>query len=124
MPPPRIVVFGGSGFLGTHPPFLFHSLITGSHICRAAIQRSCHVTSISRSGAPANHDTTITFARGDIFAPEGYRDVLRGATAVVYSAGMLLEGEYKGLVSGEVDILKGVGLLGGRRSGNPLEADP
>ena len=37
---------------------------------------------------------------------------------------MLLEGEYKGLVSGEFDVLKVVGLLGRRRSRNPLEADP
>ena len=99
-------------------------LTTGSHICRAAIQRNCLVTSISRSGAPANHDTSVTFEKGDIFAPEQYRDVLRGATAVVYSAGMLLEGEYKGLVSGEFDVSKVVGLLGRRTSRNPLEADP
>ena len=37
---------------------------------------------------------------------------------------MLLEGEYKGLLNGEFDVLKVVGLLGGRRGGNPLETDP
>jgi putative NADH-flavin reductase len=115
MPPPRIIVFGGSGFLGTF--FLILSILTeGSHICRSAIQRQCQVTSISRSGGPPH--SLITYQKGDIFSPEQYRTVLKGADAVIYSAGMLLEGDYKSLARGEFELHKVIGLL--RQDRNPL----
>ena len=96
-------------------------LIQGSHICRAAIKRECQVTSISRSGG--SNDERIQFEKADIFHPEQYREVLRGASAVVYSAGILLEGDYKSLAQGNFEISKIIGLLR-QKSRNPLDNDP
>lgn len=72
-----------------------------------------------------NHDGRITWLRGDIFDPEGYRDVLKGASGVIYSAGVLLEGDYKSLTRGQVKVDKVFKLLREEMRGrNPLEADP
>jgi hypothetical protein len=43
---------------------------------------------------------------------------------VIYSAGILLEGDYKSLAQGKWDTSKALGLLGQYKSRNPLEADP
>jgi nucleoside-diphosphate-sugar epimerase len=118
MPSPRIVVFGGSGFLG-----IFSVCCTneGSHICRAATRKEWSVTSISRSGGRSTQKGRISYEKVDIFTPEKYREFLKDVKAVVYSAGMLLEGDYKSLAQGKWDVSKFLGLL---RSANPLQADP
>lgn len=77
------------------------------------------MTSISRSGGP--HQDRISYQKGDIFKPEQYRDSLRDAAAVIYSAGMLLEADYKSLVRDKIELSKIVKLF---QSRNPLEADP
>jgi hypothetical protein len=79
------------------------------------------VTSVSRSGGSATQHG-ISYKKADIFSPEKYRDCLRDARAVIYSAGMLLEGDYKSLAQGKWDTSKVLGLLS--KSRNPLQADP
>jgi hypothetical protein len=123
--PPRIVIFGGTGFLGVFPP-IDSILIEGSHLCRAAIQRQCQVTSISRSGGRGGIDPQtpasthqIYYQKANIFSPEQYREFLTGADAVIYSAGMLLEGDYKSLARGEFNIGKVMKLLRHQEK-NPL----
>lgn len=96
-------------------------LTQGSQICRAAIKKEYQVTSISRSGGSS--DERIQLVKADIFHPEQYREVLRGASAVVYSAGMLLEGDYKSLAWGNFEASKVIGLLR-QKSRNPLDNDP
>jgi len=66
----------------------------------------------------------MTFQKADIFQPENYRDILKDSTAVIYSAGILLEGDYKSLAKGKWDTRKALRLLGQYKSRNPLEADP
>ena len=100
---------------------LIYNLIQGSHVCRVALSRGCQVTSISRSGGSDNGQ--IQFENADIFHPEQYRDILRGATAVIYSVGILLEGDYKSLAQGNFEISKIIGLLR-QKTTNPLEANP
>ncbi len=66
----------------------------------------------------------MTFQKADIFQPENYRDIIKDATAVIYSVGILLEGDYKSLAKGKWDTRKAHRLLGQYKSRNPLEADP
>ena len=82
------------------------------------------MTSISRSANPSRSDDRLTYSKGDIFHPEQYRHLLPGARAVIYSAGILLEADYKGLVRGKFELQKAIGLLEGLKSKNPLDNDP
>ncbi|KAH0603393.1 uncharacterized protein H6S33_007715 [Morchella sextelata] len=103
---PRLVVCGGNGFLG-------------SRICKSAVSRGWTVTSISRSGTPdwklATGTPTppewaakVTWAKGNILIPASYRQHLVGATAVVHSMGILLEADYKGVISGKESPIAGL----------------
>ncbi|KAK2591319.1 hypothetical protein QQS21_011003 [Conoideocrella luteorostrata] len=102
----RLVVCGGSGFLG-------------SRVCKYAVARGWEVTSISRSGEPQWDAVTssplppswshkVTWERGDILRPVTYAPLLKGADYVVHSMGILLEADYKGIVSGKESPLTGL----------------
>ncbi|EPS27509.1 hypothetical protein POX_e06473 [Penicillium oxalicum] len=126
----RLVVAGGSGFLG-------------SRICKAAAARGWDVTSLSRSGEPRWDTVTssterpswassVKWAKADILKPETYKPFLSGATAVVHTMGILLEADYKGVVQGREPIVGGLqrafssSKLGSqnplqRKEGEPLE---
>ncbi|KAL1596310.1 hypothetical protein SLS60_008955 [Paraconiothyrium brasiliense] len=102
----KLVVCGGNGFLG-------------SRICRAAAQRGWAVTSISRSGAPnwpsvsssptpPSWATSVSWEKGDILDPSTYATHLTSATAVVHTMGILLEADYKGVVSGRESPISGL----------------
>jgi hypothetical protein len=78
------------------------------------------VTSISRQLYPETNDG-ITRKQANLFKPEEYRECLRGADAVVYSVGTLLEGNYKGFARGEFELRNVATLIKGR---NPLKNDP
>ncbi|RMZ82216.1 hypothetical protein DV738_g1750, partial [Chaetothyriales sp. CBS 135597] len=95
----KLVVAGGSGFLG-------------SRICKSAVGRGWDVISISRSGEPSWQSVTdsavapawskqVQWAKGDILKPATYTAQLKDADAVVHTMGILLEADYKGLVSGK-----------------------
>lgn len=102
----RLVVAGGSGFLG-------------SRICKSAAARGWEVTSLSRSGEPRWETVTespnrpswassVEWAKADILKPESYKPFLSGASAVVHSMGILLEADYKGVVQGREPIVSGL----------------
>ncbi|RDW65537.1 NAD(P)-binding protein-14 [Coleophoma crateriformis] len=106
----RLVVCGGNGFLG-------------SRICRSAVARGWEVTSISispsRSGEPTWSSVTssptppswahkVTWERADILKPNTYSPLLKDADYVVHSMGILLEADYKGVVSGKESPLTGL----------------
>ncbi|KAJ5726689.1 uncharacterized protein N7483_008046 [Penicillium malachiteum] len=102
----RLVVAGGSGFLG-------------SRICKAAAARGWSVTSLSRSGEPRWETVTdsstrpswassVEWAKADLLKPGSYKSFLTGATAVVHSMGILLEADYKGVVQGREPIVGGL----------------
>ncbi|KAJ9253977.1 hypothetical protein DTO207G8_3838 [Paecilomyces variotii] len=102
----RIVVAGGSGFLG-------------SRICKAAVARGWSVTSLSRSGEPRWENlidsprrpqwaNSVEWAKADIVRPDTYKPFLKDANAVVHTMGILLEADYKGVVSGRESIISGL----------------
>ncbi|RDA92989.1 hypothetical protein CP533_5522 [Ophiocordyceps camponoti-saundersi (nom. inval.)] len=123
----KLVVCGGSGFLG-------------SRICKHAVTRGWDVISISRSGKP-NWPTVIgspeppswahqvSWERADILRPATYAPLLKGASGVVHSMGILLEADYKDVVSGKESPLTALGKLvsstpAAGRGVNPLDKKP
>ncbi|KAL6249754.1 hypothetical protein RBB50_003609 [Rhinocladiella similis] len=122
----RLVIAGGNGFLG-------------SRICKSAIARGWDVTSISRSGepkwpsvtsepSPPSWSKSVTWAKGDILKPATYTSHLKGADAVVHTMGILLEADYKGIISGRESIFSGLSrAFSSSKAGstnNPLERKP
>ncbi|ROT38327.1 NAD dependent epimerase/dehydratase family protein [Sodiomyces alkalinus F11] len=112
----RLVVCGGSGFLG-------------SRICKYAVQRGWDVTSISRSGQPKWETVTssasppswahkVSWERADILRPATYGPLLKTADYVVHSMGILLEADYKGVVSGRESPITGL-----RKAFGPVDPD-
>ncbi|PMD40881.1 NAD(P)-binding protein [Hyaloscypha variabilis F] len=102
----KIVVCGGNGFLG-------------SRICKSAVARGWDVTSISRSGEPIWSSVTassappswahkVTWERADILKPSTYSPLLKNADFVVHSMGILLEADYKGVISGRESPIAGL----------------
>ncbi|KAL5115454.1 hypothetical protein ACEQ8H_006676 [Pleosporales sp. CAS-2024a] len=102
----KLVVCGGNGFLG-------------SRICKAAAHRGWSVTSISRSGTPHWASVTsspnppewsdsVSWQKGDVLDPSSYTQHLEGASAVIHTMGILLEADYKGVVSGRESPIAGL----------------
>ncbi|PSN72467.1 NAD(P)-binding protein [Corynespora cassiicola Philippines] len=118
----KLVVCGGNGFLG-------------SRICKAAANRGWTVTSISRSGDPnwssissspnpPSWSTSVSWQKGDILNPSTYTQHLDNADAVIHSMGILLEADYKGVVSGKESPIAGLQrAFSATKAGtqNPLE---
>merc|ERR1712070_1315802 len=122
----KLVVCGGNGFLG-------------NRICKAAVAREWDVTSISRSGEPnwpsvSAHQTapawskSVTWRAANILHPETYKSDLEGADAVVHSMGILLEADYKGVLTGKESPIAGLKrAFSQTKKGsnvNPLERQP
>jgi hypothetical protein len=69
----------------------------------------------------------VNWKSANILNPETYKDSLVGADAVVHSMGILLEADYKGVVSGQVSPIAGLQRafsatkVGSNK--NPMEAD-
>ncbi|CAM8880654.1 unnamed protein product [Rhodiola kirilowii] len=90
----RIVVLGGSGFVG-------------SAICKAAVSKGIDVVSISRSGRPSLTDTwtdQVNWVPGDVFYAN-WDEVLLGATAVVSTIGGFGSEEQMKRINGEANIV-------------------
>ncbi|KAF2868117.1 hypothetical protein BDV95DRAFT_580280 [Massariosphaeria phaeospora] len=118
----KLVVCGGNGFLG-------------SRICKAAAHRGWAVTSISRSGDPNWASVTasptpppwaaaVSWQKGDVLNPASYTQHLESADAVIHSMGILLEADYKGVVSGKESPIAGLQrAFSATKAGtqNPLE---
>jgi uncharacterized protein YbjT (DUF2867 family) len=139
----RLVVAGGNGFLG-------------SRICKSAVARGWDVTSIrqaplfsgkksisnvacSRSGEPTwvavtssntppPWSTSVNWTKGDILRPSTYIPQLAGADAVVHTMGILLEADYKGVLTGKESIWSGMSrAFSATKQGsaaNPLKRGP
>ncbi|KAL1869081.1 hypothetical protein VTK73DRAFT_3389 [Phialemonium thermophilum] len=119
----RLVVCGGNGFVG-------------SRICRSAVARGWDVISISRSGEPHWDSVTsssiapswakkVSWQRANIFVPQTYVPYLKGADYVVHSMGILLEADYKGVISGRESPIAGLrkafSPAKGHSTSNPLQ---
>ncbi|EFR03275.1 hypothetical protein MGYG_06277 [Nannizzia gypsea CBS 118893] len=113
----RIVVAGGSGFLG-------------ARICQSAVARGWEVVSLSRRGEPA-WDTVsssgqaprwaqkVEWEKADLLDPSSYGQHLKNASAVVHSMGILLEADYKGILQGKESPITGIQKVFGSFPGIP-----
>lgn len=112
----KLVVFGGNGFLGRR-------------ICEAGIRRGMMVTSVSTSGKRPQFDSPVedewikkvSWAKGDVFRPETYKDIIKDATGVVHSIGILLENKnYKKVVRSIDDPMGLISSFFTEPTGNPM----
>ncbi|CAK9173447.1 unnamed protein product [Ilex paraguariensis] len=90
----RIVVLGGSGFVG-------------SAICKAAVSKGIEVISLSRSGRPSYSGSwvdQVTWMSGDVFYVN-WDEVLVGATAVVSTLGGFGSEEQMQRINGEANVV-------------------
>ncbi|XP_057467495.1 uncharacterized protein At1g32220, chloroplastic [Actinidia eriantha] len=90
----RVVVLGGSGFVG-------------SAICKAAVSEGIEVISLSRSGRPSYSSSWIdqvTWTSGDVFYAN-WDEVLSGATAVVSTLGGFGNEEQMQRINGEANVV-------------------
>ncbi|XP_062073503.1 uncharacterized protein At1g32220, chloroplastic isoform X2 [Humulus lupulus] len=90
----RIVVLGGSGFVG-------------SAICKAAVSKGIEVVSVSRSGRPTYPGSWIdqvSWVPGDVFYLN-WDEVLPGATAVVSTIGGFGSEEQMLRINGEANVV-------------------
>ncbi|EFN59967.1 hypothetical protein CHLNCDRAFT_133074 [Chlorella variabilis] len=85
---PRIVVFGGSGFVG-------------SRVCQQGLAMGAAVVSINRSGRPRN----LRGDWGDALDPQqAWKDVLKGAAGAVSTMGGFGSNEHMYKVCGEANM--------------------
>lgn len=90
----RVVVLGGSGFVG-------------SAICKAAVSKGIEVISLSRSGRPTYSGSwvdQVTWKSGDVFYVN-WDEVLTGATAVVSTIGGVGSEEQMLRINGEANVV-------------------
>ncbi|XP_059444838.1 uncharacterized protein At1g32220, chloroplastic [Corylus avellana] len=90
----RIVVLGGSGFVG-------------SAICKAAVSKGIEVISLSRSGRPTYPNSwvdQVNWIAGDVFYVN-WDEVLVGATAVVSTLGGFGSEEQMQRINGEANVV-------------------
>lgn len=90
----RLVVLGGSGFVG-------------SAISKAAVSKGIEVLSLSRSGRPSYNDPwvdQVSWVTGDVFYVN-WDEVLVGATAVVSTLGGFGNEEQMKRINGEANVV-------------------
>nr|XP_023900237.1 uncharacterized protein At1g32220, chloroplastic [Quercus suber]POE50956.1 uncharacterized protein, chloroplastic [Quercus suber] len=90
----RVVVLGGSGFVG-------------SAICKAAVSKGIEVISLSRSGRPTYPNSwvdQVNWVTGDVFYVN-WDEVLAGATAVVSTLGGFGSEEQMLRINGEANVV-------------------
>lgn len=65
-------------------------------------------SAVTSSPSPPSWAHKVTWERADIFQPATYAPLLTGADYVVHSMGILLEADYKGVVSGRESPISGL----------------
>lgn len=85
-------------------------------------------SAVSSSATPPSWSKSVTWAKGDILKPSTYTAHLKSADAVIHSMGILLEADYKGVISGKESVFSGLSrafsATKSGSSGNPLEREP
>ena len=95
--PPKIVVYGGSGFVG-------------SNICEEGANLGVQVTSVSRGGRPsfasrAEWASEVEWLRSDVSNDEGqWKEALDGATGVISTLGAFGSNKHMYHVCGELNM--------------------
>lgn len=99
--------------------YLYSPFLPGSRICKAAVAHNYRVTSLSRSGqpdwktlwslsSPPEWASQVEWHKANVFDPSTYSDKLDGASAVVHTMGILIEEDYKGVLTGKEPIISGL----------------
>ena len=81
-------------------------------------------SSITSTPTPPAWSESVSWQKGDILNPSSYSTHLQGADAVVHSMGILLEADYKGVISGRESPFAGLQrAFSASKSGtqNPLD---
>jgi hypothetical protein len=65
-------------------------------------------SSVTSSATPPSWARKVAWERANILAPTTYAPLLKGADYVVHSMGVLLEADYKGVLSGKESIISGL----------------
>jgi hypothetical protein len=81
-------------------------------------------SSISSSSNPPSWASSVSWQKGDILNPSTYNAHLENADAVIHTMGILLEADYKGVVSGKESPIAGLQrAFSATKAGtqNPLE---
>lgn len=65
-------------------------------------------SAVTSSPDPPSWAHQVTWERADIFQPATYAPLLTGADYVVHSMGILLEADYKGVISGQESPISGL----------------
>lgn len=79
---------------------------------------------MTSSSVPPSWSQKVSWQRGDVLKPASYAPLLAGADYVVHSMGILLEADYKGVISGRESPISGLKKAfssSPRPSANPLE---
>ncbi len=116
----KLVVFGGNGFLGRR-------------ICEAGVKRGMQVISVSTSGkmpdsaieADKEWMKEVNWSRGDVFRPENYVDLIKDASGIAHSIGILFENQnYKKVVRSTGDMFGLIESFFVQPDGNPMKRHP
>eukprot|EP00891_Asterochloris_glomerata_P009911 jgi/Astpho2/9911/Aster-06622 len=92
--PPRLVVFGGNGFVG-------------SRVCQEGLKTGLAVASVNRSGAPKLDEPwvrEVEWVRADVFQPEVWRSQLQGGVGVVSCLGAFGSNDFMLKINGEANV--------------------
>lgn len=65
-------------------------------------------SSVTSSPEPPPWSSKVRWHAANILHPSEYRDLLKGADAVIHSMGILLEADYKGVLQGKEPIMAGL----------------
>jgi uncharacterized protein YbjT (DUF2867 family) len=139
----RLVICGGNGFLGsricksavargwdvTSIRYMLKRFCSTNVLCSLltliAHSRSGEPTwtSVTSSASPPSWARKVTWERANILSPATYAPLLKGADYIVHSMGILLEVDYKGVLSGKESPISGLSrafssAMGGTQ--NPL----
>ncbi|CAH1451752.1 unnamed protein product [Lactuca virosa] len=95
-PPPaeKLLVLGGTGFVG-------------SHICKEALHRGLSVASLSRSGkssVPESWANKVQWHQGDLLSGDSWKEALTGVTSVVSCVGGFGSNSYMYKINGTANI--------------------
>jgi uncharacterized protein YbjT (DUF2867 family) len=84
--------------------------------------------SVTSENAAPSWSKSVTWAKGDILKPATYTSHLKDSDAVVHTMGILLEADYKGVLSGKEGVLSGLSrAFSSSKAGsssNPLDRQP
>mmetsp|Transcript_4723 Transcript_4723/g.13105 ORF Transcript_4723/g.13105 Transcript_4723/m.13105 type:complete len:304 (+) Transcript_4723:209-1120(+) len=93
--PPRVVVFGGNGYVGTN-------------VCKASLNLGLAVSAVGRSGRPPYKmepwGDEVDWVAADALQPESYSQALEGAAGVICCIGGFGSNETMLKVNGEANI--------------------